>query len=137
MNDEFIQKQAAAAALAITELLAMSANLKAMHVKTGRYSQHMALDQAFDDLNDTMDTFIECVQGYFVYKTGSKLPLENAEVKFRLPGDEGVLSAVKKICDNFKNLSDVLVKGVSPLVSVQDDVLNCFYQLFYRLELKG
>lgn len=137
MNDEFIQKQAAAAALAITELLAMSANLKAMHVKTGRYSQHMALDQAFDDLNDTMDTFIECVQGYFIYKTGSKLPLENAEVKFRLPGDEGVLAAVKKICDNFKNLSDALVKGVSPLVSAQDDVLNCFYQLFYRLELKG
>lgn len=137
MNTEQFQKQAAAGALAITELLAIAANMKAIHVKTGRYSQHMALDQAFDDLNATLDTFNECVQGYFIYKTGEKLPLENAEVKFRLPGDDGVLAATKKMYDKFKELSDALVKGVSPLVSVQDDVLNCFYQLFYRLELKG
>lgn len=96
----------------------------------------MALDQAFDELNDRLDTFNECVQGYFLYKTGHKLPLENAEIKFNLPGDDNVAAAIKTMCNKFKTISDQLVKGVSPLVSVQDDVLNSFYQLFYRLALK-
>lgn len=135
--DNTLEKQAAdAGALAITELLSIAANLKAMHVKTGSYAQHMALDTAFEDLNSALDAFNECVQGYYIYKTGSKLPLENAEIKFNLPGDGGVMQAVKKMHDKFKVVSDILVKGVSPLVSMQDDVYNCFYQLFYRLELK-
>lgn len=130
-------KEAASKSLAITELLSISANLKAMHVKTGRYSQHMALDQAFDDLNESLDTFNECVQGYHVFKSGEKLPLKDVSVSFKLPGDDGVLAAVKELCNKFKGISAGLVEGQSPLVSVQDDVLNCFYQLFYRLSLKG
>lgn len=63
--------------------------------------------------------------------------MEGAEIKFKLPSDDGVMDAVKAMCDKFKSVSDPLVNGVSPLVSVQDDVLNCFYQLFYRLALKG
>ena len=132
-----LEKEAAGKALAIAEILSIAANIKAIHVKTGKYSQHMALDQAFDDLNGAMDTFNECVQGYYLYKDGSKLPLEGAEIKFKLPSDDGVMDAVKAMCDKFKSVSDPLVKGISPLVSVQDDVLNCFYQLFYRLALKG
>lgn len=132
-----MDKEAAARELAITELLSISANIKAMHVNTGKYSQHMALDQAFDDLNATVDTFNECVQGYYLYSTGSRLKLANAEVTFKLPGDGGVFDAVKSLCKRFKDASDPLVSGKSPLVSVQDDVLNCFYQLLYRLDLKG
>lgn len=133
-----MEKEAAdAKSLAITELLSIAANMKAMHVKTGRYSQHMALDQAFDDLNDALDTFNECLQGYHLFKDGEKLPLKNDEVTFKLPGDEGVAPAVKALCTRFKTVSDALVGDVSPLVSVQDDVLNCFYQLLYRLSLKN
>lgn len=135
--DGQMDKEAAARELAITELLSISANIKAMHVKTGKYSQHMALDQAFDDLNAAVDTFNECVQGYYLYSTGNRLKLGNAEVTFKLPGDDGVFDAVKSLCKRFKEASDPLVSGKSPLVSVQDDVLNCFYQLFYRLDLKG
>lgn len=132
-----MEKSAAAIKLAVTEILSISANIKAMHVNTGRYSQHMALDQAFSDLNGTVDTFNECVQGYYIMKTGSRLSLENSEVKFKLPGDDGVLDAVKGLCKRFEDAADSLVEGVAPLESVRDDVLNCFYQLVYRLDLKG
>lgn len=56
-----MDKSAADKTLAIAEILSIAANIKAIHVKTGKYSQHMALDQAFDDLNSAMDTFNECV----------------------------------------------------------------------------
>lgn len=132
-----MDKSAAEKRLAITELLALSANIKAMHVKTGRYSQHMALDQAFGDLNGAIDAFNECVQGYYLLKEGSRLRLDNAEVTFKLPGDDGVADAVKSLCRRFEKLSSAVTDNASPLVSAQDDVLNCFYQLLYRLDLKG
>lgn len=37
-------KSAADKTLAIAEILSIAANIKAIHVKTGKYSQHMALD---------------------------------------------------------------------------------------------
>lgn len=136
-NTSEMEKEAADKVLAITDILSVSANIKAMHVKTGRYSQHMALDQAFDDLNSALDGFCECVQGHYIYTNGgSGLKLDNSEVTFKLPSDDGVPKACRELFDKFKLASDYLVKGVSPLVSVQDDVLNCFYRLFYRLNLK-
>ena len=123
--------------LKITEILSIASNIKAIHVKTRRYSQHMALDEAFDDLNDALDKFNECVQGYYRRKSGRQLNLTNAEISYKLPPDDGVYDAIKVLEDRFKSVSDSLVKDVSPLISLQDDVLNCFYQLYYRLDLKG
>lgn len=123
--------------LKITEILSIASNIKAIHVKTRRYSQHMALDEAFDDLNDALDKFNECIQGYYRRKSGRQLNLTNAEISYKLPSDDGVYDAIKELEDRFKSASDSLVKDVSPLTSLQDDVLNCFYQLYYRLDLKG
>ena len=46
-----------------------------------------------------------------------------------------MFDAIKELEDQFKKASDGLVGDVSPLGSLQDDVLNCFYQLYYRLDL--
>lgn len=136
LSQQETEKQAAKK-LDITKILSISANIKALHVKTKRYSQHMALDAAFDDLNDAVDSFNECVQGYYLMKDGSRLPLENATISFKLPDDDKVTEAVKALCKEFKEASSPLTDGQSPLVSAQDDVLNCFYQLIYRLDLKN
>lgn len=131
-----VEKQAAKK-LDITKILSISANIKALHVKTKRYSQHMALDQAFSDLNESVDSFNEIVQGYYLMKDGSRLPLENATISFKLPEDDKVMEAVKSLYKEFKSASDPLTDNQSPLVSAQDDVLNCFHQLIYRLDLKN
>jgi hypothetical protein len=128
-------EKSAADSLNISGLLSIAANLKAIHVKTKRYSQHMALDEAFDDLNDSMDKFNECVQGYYIRKKGSRLKLSNPEIKFTLPSDDKVFEAVKQLEDDFKAAAKKVTDDASPLLSLQDDVLNCFYQLYYRLDL--
>lgn len=136
-NAQAMQKEAADKKLQIAKILSIAANVKAIHVKTRRYSQHMALDEAFDDFNDAMDKFNECVQGYYRRKTGKQLDLSNQEIKFVLPEDDKVFDAIKKLEDDFREASNPLVAGISPLVSLQDDVLNSFFQLYYRLDLKG
>lgn len=136
-NAQAMQKEAADKKLQIAKILSIAANVKAIHVKTRRYSQHMALDEAFDDFNDAMDQFNECVQGYYRRKTGKQLDLSNQEIKFVLPEDDKVFDAIKKLEDDFREASNPLVAGISPLVSLQDDVLNAFFQLYYRLDLKG
>lgn len=131
------EKQAAdSKKVQLTKILSIASNIKAIHVKTRSYAKHMALDEAFDDLNESLDSFLECVQGYYRRKLGHQLSLANQEVSFVLPGDDGVFEAIKELEDQFKKASDGLVGDVSPLVSLQDDVLNCFYQLYYRLDLK-
>lgn len=136
-EEQVMQKEAADKKLQIAKILSIAANVKAIHVKTRRYSQHMALDEAFDDFNDAMDNFNECVQGYYRRKTGKQLDLSNQEIKFVLPDDDKVFEAIKKLEDDFREASNPLVAGISPLVSLQDDVLNAFFQLYYRLDLKG
>lgn len=120
----------------LTKILSIASNIKAIHVKTRSYAKHMALDEAFDDLNESLDSFLECVQGYYRRTLGHQLSLADQEVSFKLPSDDGVFEAIKELEDQFKKVSDGLVGDISPLVSLQDDVLNCFYQLYYRLDLK-
>lgn len=136
--EEGIDKEAADnKTLNIAKTLSIAANVKAIHVKTKSYSKHMALDDAFKAFNKTIDKFNECVQGYYRRKDGKRLDLKNPEIKFTLPDDDKVMEAIEKLEDDFREASDALVKGVSPLISLQDDVLNDFYQLYYRLDLKG
>lgn len=120
----------------ISDILGITITLKALHVKTRSYARHMALDTAFEGLNGALDGFIECVQGYYRRKDGSQPALANSKVEVSLNEPEDLLTEIAKLEDRFKAASDDLVKGVSPLVSLQDDVLNCFYQLYYRLDLK-
>lgn len=119
-----------------TEILSISLSIKAMHVKTRSYAQHMALDETFSALNDALDKFLECVQGYYRRKDNHQPDLVSGNVAVEVASEGGVFQAVKRLEDRFKEASDPLVKGVSPLVSLQDDVLNNFYQLYYRLDLK-
>ena len=107
-----MEKQAAKE-LDITKLLSISANIKAIHVKTKSYAKHMALDEAFEDLNEELDTFNECVQGYYRKKNGKKLNLKNAEISFKLPADDKVFEAVRShFCwidteEEWRSISDI------------------------------
>lgn len=129
-----MEKQAAKE-LDITNLLSISANLKAIHVKTKSYAKHMALDTAFEDLNESMDSFNECVQGYYRKKQGRKLNLKNAEISFKLPADDKVFEAVEGLEAEFRKAAAEVTDSDATLLSLKDDVIACFYQLYYRLDL--
>lgn len=123
-------------ALAVKMLQCIPANLKLIHVQTKSYAKHMALDDAFDDLNEALDAFYECVQGYYVLKTGSRLPLSPKRFTFEEPDDSDVISSVKKMKEVFTTAADAVTDGDSALESVRDNVINAFQQLAYRLTLK-
>lgn len=129
-----MEKQAAKE-LDITKLLSISANIKAIHVKTKSYAKHMALDEAFEDLNEELDTFNECVQGYYRKKNGKKLNLKNAEISFKLPEDDKVFEAIESLEADFRKAAAEVTDSDSTLLSIKDNVLTCFYQLYYRLDL--
>lgn len=123
--------------LAISKILAISVSIKISHIKTMSYAKHMALDTLFEDLSEKFDTFIECVQGYYRRKDGHQPDLvgpEKESIEYFSDGD--LVPAIGRLEDQFRAASDPLVKGISPLVSLQDDILNCFFQLYYRLDLK-
>ena len=124
-QEDEVTKEAAEKQLAVTALQCISANLKAIHVKTKSYAQHMALD-----------TFYECVQGHYVMKTGRRLPLVDQSYTFSMPSEDGLLAAIRKMQEVFDSASSALVHGISALESVRDDVTNCFNQLAYRFTLK-
>lgn len=134
---EVIEKSAADdKTLAVKLLQCLPANLKIIHVMTKSYAKHMALDEAFDDLNDSLDAFYECVQGHYVLKTGSRIPLSSKRFEFEEPADNEVLDAVKTMHEAFLAAAKSVTDGDSALESVRDNVSNAFQQLAYRLTLK-
>lgn len=136
-EEDHFEKEAADKKLNLSKILITATNLKAIHIKTRKYGSHMAFDQAFDALNESLDSLIEGIQGYYIAHTGGALTVDSREMTFVLPADAGVISACKKLEKDFATAVDPLVKGITPLESLRDDVLNCFYQLYYRLNLKG
>lgn len=134
---QVIEKSAAEdKTLAVKFLQCIPANLKLIHVMTKSYAKHMALDDAFDALNGALDEFYECVQGHYVMKTGSRIPLSSKRFVFEEPEDGKVLDTVKTMYEAFKNVADNVCDGDSALESVRDNVSNAFQQLAYRLTLK-
>lgn len=125
-----------AAELNISALLGLSANVKALHVQTRKYSQHKALDDAFEELNETIDKFNECVQGYYINKTGKRLKLSNSDIRFTLPtSDSKMTEAIQQLERKFRRAADAVTDESSVLLSLRDDVQACFYQLYYLLDL--
>ena len=61
-GDEMAKVAADSKKVQLTKILSIASNIKAIHVKTRSYAKHMALDEAFDDLNESLDSFLECVQ---------------------------------------------------------------------------
>lgn len=129
-----LDKQAAKE-LDISKLLSISANIKAIHVKTHSYAKHMALDEAFEDLNESLDEFNECVQGYYRRKNGRRLKLRNNEISFKLPEDNKVFEAIEALEKEFRTAASEVTDSDSTLLSLKDNVIANFYQLYYRLDL--
>lgn len=136
-TQESVEKQAADnKSLAVKFLQCLPAQLKLIHVATKSYAKHMALDSAFETLNDTLDTFYECVQGHYVLKTGSRIALSDKAYSFDTPEDSEVLETVGKMHKAFLSAADAVTDSDTSLESVRDDVTNAFQQLAYRLTLK-
>lgn len=128
----------------LAELTLISARIKNLHVQTKLYSAHKALDKAFDDVNDSLDTFMECVQGYY-----DDLPIDRNPVTFAIVPADNVKDEIVKMTKEFIELAKPLVEpknsrdegyieGVeSALQGARDEVVLKFLQLKYLLNRQG
>lgn len=130
--------------LPLAELTLLSARIKNMHVETKLYSAHKALDQAFDDLNDSMDSFMECVQGYY-----DDLPIDRTPITFAALPIEDMKAECVRMTKEFIELAEPLVnpkdsrdetyvEGISSALSgARDEVVLKMLQLKYLLNRKN
>lgn len=126
-----LQKQAAPESLDIFWFTSIAARLKAVHTATKNYNAHLSLDEAFEDVNETMDTFLECSIGVRDMSEQS-----SSSVDLRIPDDSltGILEYCRKLWDEFKSKADSIAGDDTVLQTCRDDVGKVFYQLFYRLK---
>ena len=82
----------------------------------------------------TLD-FVVRIREFPRKKNGKKLNLKNAEISFKLPADDKVFEAIESLEADFRKAAAEVTDSDSTLLSIKDNVLTCFYQLYYRLDL--
>jgi DNA-binding ferritin-like protein len=124
----------------VTPLLTIHSQIKIYHWQTHSYAEHKALDMAYEELEDSIDEFVEKYQGIFGRVKAASgsfvLELEN------LPTgqDSEVTKVLEKVdqwityLKTFSNDPDIGSK--TDLLNVRDDMLGTLNQLKYLLSLK-
>jgi len=128
----------------VSPLLTILNQIKIYHWQTKSFSEHKALDMAYEDLGGLIDQFVEVYQGIFgrvSSASGSFLfELENLQTE-SLPSEEDVESAglQEKIdqwiayLKTFNNDADLNDK--SDLLNIRDEMLATLNKLKYLITL--
>jgi hypothetical protein len=128
----------------VSPLLTILNQIKIYHWQTKSFSEHKALDMAYEALEESIDDFVEVYQGTFGrVKSASGqflFELENLQTE-NLPSEEGVESAdlQEKIdqwityLKSFNNDADLNDK--SDLLNIRDEMLATLNKLKYLINL--
>lgn len=117
----------------IEVLLQLQNQLRIFHWQTDSYATHKALNKAYDDLNDTIDTFIEEFMGKYGKirsEKGFNLMLKNID-------DVDIIDIINTaILYLTKDITELLKPEDTNLLNVRDEMLGTLQQLKYLLTLK-
>lgn len=96
------------------------------HLKTSKYSSHMALDEFYKEMPEKVDALIEAYQGINHTKVENYKCIIKAE-------DHDALSYLNTLHDVVKEGRE-LMNGESELESLVDDCLSLIDSTIYKLE---
>lgn len=108
-----------------TNILSM---LKHLHWVTESYSAHMALDEAYDELTDTLDSFVETALGIY----GRKSTFTTSIVT-KLVSDTDIKKYVESELVAFNNEIAKIVGEFPELQSIFDEIKSIENTLMYKL----
>jgi hypothetical protein len=110
-------------------LLDVPATAWRFHLATDSYSEHMALNDFYENVQDDIDSLVECYFGKYG-KLGFLAPLENpfANVGDSVSFLEGVLDDVASANQQFVEFDD------SELQSALDDIISEIDSTLYKLK---
>jgi hypothetical protein len=128
----------------VTPLLTILNQIKIFHWQTNSYSEHKALDMAYEELEESIDEFIEKYQGIFGRVKAASgsfvLELENLQTQ-NLPTEEvpesfGLQGKIDQWITYLKGFSgDADIGDKTDLLNVRDDMLGTLNQLKYLITL--
>ena len=124
----------------ITPLLTILNQIKVFHWQTNSFSEHKALDQIYEELEDSIDEFVETYQGTFgrvFAQDNFVIELQNYSGSSTLSGyssnialtADGWISYLKSFD------SDSQIAGHSDLLNIRDEMLGSLNQLKYLITL--
>lgn len=96
------------------------------HLKTSKYSSHMALDEFYKEMPERVDSLIEAYQGI------NHTKVEDYECIIKVE-DHDALSYLNTLHDVVKSGRE-LMNGESELESLVDDCLSLIDSTIYKLE---
>lgn len=107
-------------------------NVKLFHWLTDSYAKHKATDQLYDDLNKTIDKFIEVYIGKY-----GRLQNVNRELKLIKYSDADFVNYLKRTIKYLEgDFIGLISKNDSDLITLRDDLLIQINQALYLLSLK-
>ena len=121
----------------ITNFLILQNQLKVYHWQTqysvGSHAAHLAFGQAYDELGELIDTFIEVYQGkkgLIKAKNGFMIKLHNLDEDYEKFIDVFVNFLIKNVTETLDPTLD------TDLLNIRDEMLGVLNQTKYRLHMK-
>lgn len=113
----------------ITLFLEVPSFLKAMHWTTTSYAKHVALDTGKKDLEDALDSFMEC----YIANTDRDFKAASYRPDFKMVDD--IEKETKRYRKEIAELCKELSGKNGTLISLAENIDSIFDQLIYRLQL--
>lgn len=115
----------------IAPLLKIQNQLRVFHWQTDSYAQHKAFGKAYEDLNDTIDSFVEVFMGKYGKtraKLSYKIELDNLTDDYNTTIDTFIvyLTDITNHVDREKD---------TDLLNIRDEMLSTLNRLKYLLTL--
>lgn len=117
---------------AVRDLLQMQNQLRIFHWQTKSYSAHKALGQAYESLDDLIDTFVETAMGR------QEVNLINGSIDIKLFDIQQL--PVCTAMETYKQFLSEMTSKVDPntdsdLLNIRDEMLGVLNQTCYLLKL--
>ena len=115
----------------ITPLLTLQNQLRIFHWQTKSYSEHKALQKAYEGLDDLIDIFVEVYFGKYGNinaKDSFKLNLENYSAK-------DCRETIQDGINYLQNLTNEMKENDTELLNIRDEMLAVLERTKYLLRL--
>jgi DNA-binding ferritin-like protein len=115
----------------ITFLVQFQQQLRIFHWQTDSYAQHKAFGQAYEELDELIDSFVEKFMGTF----GRSKPTTTFVLELKPLSQSNVDLALQHFIDYLKDMDNEIPDNTD-LLNIRDEILGEIHQLNYLLSLK-
>ncbi len=116
----------------IVKLMEIHQQFRILHWETKSYSRHKAYDMVYEELDDLIDKFAECLMGKY-----GAIKLSNEKIKLVGAQDLDINKFLNDIKNFLISLSDTFDPKIdSDLLNIRDEILALQNKLRYLLTLR-